>query len=165
MKNEHHIYTLLWQHRLLNFTCLLSLGEANQKPSSATGTSCFIYSLLLEMMVLRLQDPFLALIDTALDSCGSFYAPLSPYGHHLPLSLTQPWSSLCLAQGRGRDGNGGLDHIYDSHSCCPFLLLTLLVPESHGQLIMEQGCCPLICVCHMSCLKPPLSYSESSGTE
>lgn len=26
MKNEHHIFTLLWQHNFLYFTCLLSLG-------------------------------------------------------------------------------------------------------------------------------------------
>lgn len=53
------------------------------------------------------------------------------------------------------EGNGGLDHVYDSRSCCPFLLPTLPFPESHGWLIMEQSCCPLICVCHMSCSKPP----------
>lgn len=63
--------------------------------------------------------------------------------------------SLSLAQGKGREGNGGLDHVYDSHSWCPFLLPTLPLPESHGWLIMEQSCCPLICVCHMSCSKPP----------
>lgn len=55
--------------------------------------------------------------------------------------------SLSLAQGKGREGNGGLDHVYDSRSCCLSLLPTLPFPESHGWLIMEQSCCPLICVC------------------
>lgn len=56
--------------------------------------------------------------------------------------------SLTLAQGKGRVGNGVSFWLclWFPHSR-PFLLPTHPVPESHGWLIMEQSCCPLICAC------------------
>lgn len=87
------------------------------------------------MTALGFKDLFIALIDAAIYS----YLFLPLFGHHLPLSPIP----LCC---RVRSAVSFWSRLWFPH-CRPFLLPTHPVPESHGWLIMEQSCCPLICAC------------------
>lgn len=111
----------------------------------------FICLLLLEMMALRLKGPFLALTELAIYSepLGSSYttansmATICPYHYphhgHPPLSV--------LLKGKwGREIVVWVMFMIPTLAAL-FLLLPSPFPESHGWLIMEQSCCPLICVC------------------
>lgn len=63
--------------------------------------------------------------------------------------------SLSLAQGELREMVFWMMFMIPAlagFSCCP----PSCSLKSHGWLIMEQSCCPLNCMCHMSCSKPPL---------
>lgn len=103
----------------------------------------FIYLLPLEMMALGLKGPFIALIDAAIYSWGSFYAPASSMATICP---HHRFRSAVLSKGRVRSGVSFWSCLWFPHRR-PFLFPTHPVPESHGWLIMEQSCCPLICAC------------------
>ena len=55
--------------------------------------------------------------------------------------------TLSLAQGKKGGGKWCFGSCLWFPLLLPFPAPTLLLPESHGWLIMEQRCCPLICVC------------------